>query len=587
MTMPAAATDRLLVLAPHPDDESLACGGLLQRAVQAGAEAWVAIATNGDANPWPQRLAERRWRLGPGAAARWGARRADEARAALRVLGVDQARIRFLGWPDQGVTHRLCEDADASVATLRGLLREARPTVVAVPSLQDSHPDHSALALLLQAALRAEGIRPRVLAYWLHGRRAGVDGAVRLALAPVELARKREAALAHRTQAQFGRGRLLAHVRACEDFFEEAALAPAPDGAAWRWRFDMHPLAARLARTLTVAALTAGGGVRAARIDLRDARRPEGMRVRREGRAVWVELTAPWPDADCAVAKLDHPHRFYVYDTCAWQPAQRAEAAATAPGRGKDAERRPFHPASPPLPAEPDMRPWKILCDFDGTICLPDATDALLERLAAPEWRTLERQWREGLLGSRECMSRQVALIDASDADVDAVLEGIEMDPAFPAFVAQARALGIELAIVSDGLDRAIHSILRRHGLDDLPLVANRFERATARGWRFESPHADAACRAESGTCKCAWAARAQDAGERILVIGDGQSDVCVAGRADFVFAKSRLLAHCRDAGLPHRAIAGFDDAISLLPELAAGRLASLPSLPSRQAEFA
>lgn len=585
MTTLPASTDRLLVLAPHPDDESLACGGLLQRALRAGAEAWVAIATNGDANPWPQRLAERRWRLGPGDAARWGARRAGEARDALRILGVDQSRIRFLDWPDQGLTQRLADHADASIATLRDLLRRVRPTLVAAPALHDSHPDHSALALLLQAALRAEGISPRVLAYWLHGRHDGVEGASRLDLAPAELARKREAALAHRSQTLFGRGRLLAHVRACEDFFEEPP-ASAPAGATWRWRFEVHPVAARLARRLHVAALTVGGELRAASFALHGAGRPDGLRLRRDGRAVEVELPAPWPEADCAVAKLDHPHRLYVYDTCAWRPAQPGTVTAP-PARGKDAERHPLHTGSLPLRDEPDMRPWKILCDFDGTICLPDATDALLERLAAPEWRMLERQWREGLLGSRECMARQVALIDASEDDIDAVLEAVRMDPAFPAFVAQARALGIELAVVSDGLDRAIHAILRRHGLDDLPLVANRFERTSARGWRFDSPHADAACRAESGTCKCAWAARAQDAGERILLIGDGQSDVCVSARADFVFAKSRLLAHCRDAGLPHRAIAGFDDAIALLPELAAGRLDALPLLPSRQAEFA
>jgi len=74
-------------------------------------------------------------------------------------------------------------------------------------------------------------------------------------------------------------------------------------------------------------------------------------------------------------------------------------------------------------------------------------------------------------------------------------------------------------------------------------------------------------------------------------LIGDGQSDICIASRADFVFAKSRLLAHCRDVGIAHRPIAGFDDAIALLPDLLSGRFNAIPfpilSLPSQRIEYA
>ncbi|NUS39964.1 MAG: MtnX-like HAD-IB family phosphatase, partial [Lysobacter sp.] len=573
----------------HPDDESLACGGLIQRAVQAGALVTVVVATGGDANPWPQRLAERRWRLGPDAAARWGARRMSEARDALRVLGVDEAHTHFLHWRDQGLTRRLQDQPQESTHALRALVEAARPTLVVAPALQDSHPDHSALAVLVRATLRgcADGVR--VLAYWLHGRPADARGTRHFVLSADELARKREAVLMHRSQLQFGRWRLLAHVRQHEDFFDEPTPPPAPAPAeAWRWRFHApNRLAALGHRDLRVVAVTSAGEVRSATYDLRD--RAHGLAVRRAGDVLEAAMAPPWADAEWAIAKLDHRHRVFVYDTCAWQHARdpAADPARAIPGKGGE---RHFANPVPSHPREPDMRPWKILCDFDGTICLPDATDALLERLADPAWKTLERQWREGLMGSRDCMTRQVELIDASMQDVEAVLDGIEVDPAFPAFVARARALGVELSVVSDGLDLAIRTLLRRHGLDDLPLVANHFEQVSARGWRFSSPHADAGCRAESGTCKCAWAARAQDVqgGARILVIGDGQSDVCVAERADFVFAKSRLLAHCRATGLNHRPIDGFHDALALLPDLVAGRLDADASLPIfLQAEYA
>src|SRR6478672_3902776 len=94
--------DRVLVLDPHPDDETLACGALIQRALALGASVSVVVATNGDDKPWPQRLVERRWRLDHGAATRWGARRALEARDALRILGVCKDDVHFLDWRDQG-----------------------------------------------------------------------------------------------------------------------------------------------------------------------------------------------------------------------------------------------------------------------------------------------------------------------------------------------------------------------------------------------------------------------------------------------------------------------------------------------------
>ena len=77
------AASRLLVFAPHPDDESLACGILLQNAVEAGAAILVIYVTDGENNPWPQRYLSRRWRLNAAARQRWAKLRRKEALAAL------------------------------------------------------------------------------------------------------------------------------------------------------------------------------------------------------------------------------------------------------------------------------------------------------------------------------------------------------------------------------------------------------------------------------------------------------------------------------------------------------------------------
>src|ERR1035437_4372289 len=70
---------RLLLIAPHPDDESLACGTTLQAAVRAGAAVRVIYVTDGDNNPWPQRFMERKWRIRQADRLRWGQLRRREA----------------------------------------------------------------------------------------------------------------------------------------------------------------------------------------------------------------------------------------------------------------------------------------------------------------------------------------------------------------------------------------------------------------------------------------------------------------------------------------------------------------------------
>jgi 2-hydroxy-3-keto-5-methylthiopentenyl-1-phosphate phosphatase len=216
---------------------------------------------------------------------------------------------------------------------------------------------------------------------------------------------------------------------------------------------------------------------------------------------------------------------------------------------------------------------WTILCDFDGTVAIDDTTDTLLERFGRPGWEALESDWRAGKIGSHDCMAGQVALLDMDRAELDAHLAEREVDPAFAEFVELARANGLPIEILSDGLDYAIHTILSHNGLDWLPITSNRLEAVAAREWQLAFPNASPTCRVASGTCKCARAAKAQSTRKRVLMIGDGASDFCVAEVADFVFAKGKLVAHCVAKNIPHVAIAGFADALALLPALVSGKL--------------
>lgn len=222
---------------------------------------------------------------------------------------------------------------------------------------------------------------------------------------------------------------------------------------------------------------------------------------------------------------------------------------------------------------------WNILCDFDGTIAIEDVIDSLLDRHGRPGWDVLERDWREGRIGSALCMAGQVALLDMDPDELERHLAGLRIDHGFAAFVREVGAAGLPIEIVSDGLDHAIHRMLAHHGIDGIPTVANHLASSGARSWRLTSPHGAPGCR--SGTCKCARVDAARGRGGRTLLIGDGASDFCAADRVDFVFAKNRLIEHCRAAGIPYAPIASFDEALELLPDLLAGRLPPRTVVPT------
>jgi 2,3-diketo-5-methylthio-1-phosphopentane phosphatase len=209
---------------------------------------------------------------------------------------------------------------------------------------------------------------------------------------------------------------------------------------------------------------------------------------------------------------------------------------------------------------------WQILVDFDGTITHDDTTDRLLERFADPAWLDIEAEWIAGRIGSRECMARQIDLVRATPSELEAFIDQIDIDDEFNSFVQHCRRNALPLTIVSDGLDRVIHSVLRRFGLQHLPVVANRLSWIGSDRWRLSSPNGQMACPSQSGTCKCAVGRRNKQL--LTLVIGDGRSDRCVAKEADFVLAKGSLAQFCSDEAIAHRAFENFGQATSMLSAL-------------------
>lgn len=138
---------RVLILAPHIDDEVIGCGGVIQLHAQAGAKVSVAYMTDGrkgNRDLYCQGLSARALREAEDAVVRT---RKAEAYEAARVLEIKD--LAFLDEPDGS----LDTTADAR-AKLRQILADVAPDLIYLPSLMDTHNDHWATNRLLHAALK-------------------------------------------------------------------------------------------------------------------------------------------------------------------------------------------------------------------------------------------------------------------------------------------------------------------------------------------------------------------------------------------------------------------------------------------------
>ncbi len=178
---------RLLVIAPHPDDEAVAAWALMRRLRARGATVEVLVVSDGGAShpgsqrwPRPRLVAERR----------------RETRRVLRPIGITPLAIRFLGLPDGGL------GAPASRlphALRRALLSRRAPDLIIAPIAEDAHEDHAAVARALRAVPR-RGEARAVYHVWPAGAGRRLRGP-HLPLAVSQVPMKRAAIRRYRTQA--------------------------------------------------------------------------------------------------------------------------------------------------------------------------------------------------------------------------------------------------------------------------------------------------------------------------------------------------------------------------------------------------
>lgn len=216
-------SDKVMVVAPHPDDESLGTGGLLQRIFAQKIPVRIVFATNGENNPWAQRYWERRWQIGPDEQARWGQRRREEALNAICALGGKPDCARFLNLPDLGLTDLLMRGGSELLVLFSDEIQEWEPTLALIPTMADAHPDHSALSVAFSMALDLiSDSSIRTWGYLVHKPRVPIRlEPVKLLLSAEEVVRKKRAILCHQTQVALSRKRFTSFARIEETYYPQ------------------------------------------------------------------------------------------------------------------------------------------------------------------------------------------------------------------------------------------------------------------------------------------------------------------------------------------------------------------------------
>lgn len=262
---PIDATTSLLVVSPHPDDETLCCAGAIERVAGAGGHVSVVWITSGDGSVLSLLMVEKTLFASTGKVRDLASRRMHEAREATALLGVPRNQQLFLGYPDGGILQLLTRNrttpyhakftGDTRVPYAEALfpghpytgeslehdfetiLDRVRPTLVLAPGLDDTHPDHSATGKLVTQALSRRGEAGKLRHWIVHGgegwpsprgympgiplERPATGTGLRLqpfALTDDEQARKLQAVSAYHTQMEVMAPFLLAFVRTSELF---------------------------------------------------------------------------------------------------------------------------------------------------------------------------------------------------------------------------------------------------------------------------------------------------------------------------------------------------------------------------------
>jgi 2,3-diketo-5-methylthio-1-phosphopentane phosphatase len=203
-----------------------------------------------------------------------------------------------------------------------------------------------------------------------------------------------------------------------------------------------------------------------------------------------------------------------------------------------------------------------VLVDFDGTITKNDVGALLFNSFSGEKSKRIVSEWLKGKISSKECLQKECELIEITKTQLKNFALSQKIDEHFFDFVDLCKREKMELAILSDGLDYYIQLILRKYGLDDIPFYSNTL-RFAGKKLVPEFPYFERGC-GNCGNCKKYHLKNLRRPKQKVVYIGDGLSDKCAIGEADFIFAKNDLKSFCEKERISYFKFKDFRDVISI-----------------------
>jgi len=206
-----------------------------------------------------------------------------------------------------------------------------------------------------------------------------------------------------------------------------------------------------------------------------------------------------------------------------------------------------------------------IVSDFDGTITKEDSLYNFFDRYADKKWLEVEELWKEGKIGSKECLIKEFELVKGlSEELIDEFINEIEVDKYFVKFSELCKKNKVDFLVVSDGVDYFINKILEKNDIKDVKVITNHGEFIKGK-FTLTFPNCNKDCKNDSGTCKCKVIYDLSKEYNKIYYIGDGTSDFCVANKVDCLFAKSKLIDYSKANNINYQPFESYKDIITAL----------------------
>jgi len=203
-------------------------------------------------------------------------------------------------------------------------------------------------------------------------------------------------------------------------------------------------------------------------------------------------------------------------------------------------------------------KPLMAFLDFDNTITSLDVLDAVIGKFSIDQkWMIHEEAWKEGRIGSRQCLEAQLKSVRVTRADLAKYVKQIPLDPFAVKLFRTLHRHRIPFMIVSDSFTVIIRTILHHHEILGAKVFANELKFKKDRLIPVFPFHSEE-CSRRCAHCKKSHVLEHKD--KTTVYVGDGLSDVCPALEADIVFAKDSLAGHLETEGKSHTAFSDLGE---------------------------